>query len=68
MTGVLRHLFAVVVLPFTMAIVIPIWLARRSDIRLATGRGVLELGSQVIGLILLFSSGSCSSWRVCAAS
>jgi len=54
MTGVLRHLFAVVVLPFTMAIVIPIWLARRSDIRLATGRGVLELGSQVIGLILLF--------------
>ena len=54
MIGVLRHLFAVVVLPFTMAIVIPIWLARRSDIRLATGRGVLELGSQVIGLILLF--------------
>jgi protein-S-isoprenylcysteine O-methyltransferase Ste14 len=54
MTEVLRHLFAVVVLPFTMAVVIPVWLARRNDIRLAAGRSVLELGTQVIGLMLLF--------------
>ena len=53
MTEVLRHLFAVAVLPFTMAVVIPVWLARRNDIRLDAGRNVPELGIQVIGLMLL---------------
>jgi len=53
LTGWLRHLFAVAVLPFTVTAVIPVWLARRNDIRLAAGRTVPELGIQVIGLMLL---------------
>jgi hypothetical protein len=34
---ILRQLVAIVVLPFTVAVVIPIWVARRDGIRLGLG-------------------------------
>lgn len=53
MRWILRHVLAVVVLPFTVAVVIPVWLARRNDIRLAAASGLPELGMQAVGLALL---------------
>jgi protein-S-isoprenylcysteine O-methyltransferase Ste14 len=45
----LRHLVAVAVLPFTVAVLVPLWLARRE-------RTVLELGAS-LSLILLQAAG-----------
>jgi protein-S-isoprenylcysteine O-methyltransferase Ste14 len=53
MRWILRHLLAVVVLPFTVAVVIPVWLARRNEIRLAAASGLPEVGMQAVGLGLL---------------
>jgi protein-S-isoprenylcysteine O-methyltransferase Ste14 len=33
MSGLLRHLLAIVALPFTVAVLVPLWLARRNDTR-----------------------------------
>jgi len=48
-----RHLFAIAVLPFTVAVLIPIWLARRNGIALVVGSGVTQLLLQLAGLCLL---------------
>lgn len=50
---VVRHLVAVAALPFTVAVVIPVWLARRDSIRPALGGNVAELAGQTLGLLLL---------------
>jgi len=50
---VLRHLMAIVVLPFTVAVMVPLWLARRSGTVLAPGSGLAELVLQSIGVLLL---------------
>ena len=53
MLSILRHLIAVAVLPFTMAVLIPLWLARRSGIEFVVGAGVTQVLLQVAGLGLL---------------
>jgi protein-S-isoprenylcysteine O-methyltransferase Ste14 len=49
----LRHLFAIAILPFTVAVVIPIGLARRNGITLAVGSSASQVGLQVAGLLAL---------------
>jgi protein-S-isoprenylcysteine O-methyltransferase Ste14 len=52
-TRLLRHLLAVAVLPFSVTVLIPVWLARRSGTVLKVGVGVAQLGLQASGLVLL---------------
>jgi protein-S-isoprenylcysteine O-methyltransferase Ste14 len=49
----LRHLLAIGVLPFTMAVLVPVWLARRNGIPPALGATVGEVAAQLAGLALL---------------
>jgi protein-S-isoprenylcysteine O-methyltransferase Ste14 len=57
MTYVLRQLFAVAVLPFTVTVLIPLWLARRSGMTLGPGSGPSQVLPQVAGLCLLVVGG-----------
>jgi protein-S-isoprenylcysteine O-methyltransferase Ste14 len=59
----IRHLVAIAVLPFTVAVVIPVWIARRYGIEAAIGTSWRELAIQAagvaplaIGLLLFVSS------------
>ena len=49
----LRHLAAIVLLPVTAAVLVPLWLARRDGIRPAAGTGAAAIGGQALGLGLL---------------
>jgi protein-S-isoprenylcysteine O-methyltransferase Ste14 len=48
-----RHLFAILVLPFTVAVGIPLWLARRDMITFRVGSNASELLQQMAGLCFL---------------
>jgi protein-S-isoprenylcysteine O-methyltransferase Ste14 len=63
MITLLRHLLAIAVLPFTVAVVVPIWIARRNAVSLTVGRSAEDIAVQLIGtavlgigLLLFFSS------------
>jgi hypothetical protein len=49
----LRHLFAIGVLPFTVTVLIPLWLARRDHIELVLAAGPARLISQLVGFLLV---------------
>jgi protein-S-isoprenylcysteine O-methyltransferase Ste14 len=49
----LRHLFSIAALPFTVAVLIPWWLARRDGIRLTAGTTPAQLLGQGFGVLLL---------------
>jgi protein-S-isoprenylcysteine O-methyltransferase Ste14 len=49
----LRHLLSFAILPFTMAVLIPVWIARRSGVTPALGQSAAELAIQLTGLIVL---------------
>jgi protein-S-isoprenylcysteine O-methyltransferase Ste14 len=49
----LRHLLAIVALPFTVTIVVPLWIARRYGIAPALGADVGGLLVQLAGVVLL---------------
>jgi protein-S-isoprenylcysteine O-methyltransferase Ste14 len=51
--GILRHALAIAVLPFTMAVVIPVWIAQGEDLTLAPATSATGLAVQVCGLVLL---------------
>lgn len=51
--GVLRHALAIAVLPFTMAVLVPVWIARRDGLTLAPATSAAGLLVQVCGLALL---------------
>ncbi|HMB81984.1 MAG TPA: isoprenylcysteine carboxylmethyltransferase family protein [Vicinamibacterales bacterium] len=58
-----RHLLSVAILPFTVAVVVPVWLAGRDGVPLAPGSGAPEWALQaagagllVIGLVFFASS------------
>ena len=53
MLGLLRHLVAIAVLPFTVAVLIPVWLARRDRTALGLGSSVPQMAVQVTGVLLL---------------
>lgn len=49
----LRHLLSVAALPFTVAVLVPAWLARRNGVALALGDGAGRRAAQLAGLALL---------------
>ena len=49
----LRHLIAIAVLPFTVIVLVPLWVADRSHIAVRVGSGALQIGIQLIGVIAL---------------
>jgi protein-S-isoprenylcysteine O-methyltransferase Ste14 len=49
----LRHLLAIVVLPFTVTVLIPMWIARRSDATFTLGTNFLDLTLQLAGVAAL---------------
>jgi protein-S-isoprenylcysteine O-methyltransferase Ste14 len=53
MLWTLRHLLAIAVLPFTVTVIVPAWLARRNGVTLAAGSSLPDLALQATGLVLL---------------
>jgi protein-S-isoprenylcysteine O-methyltransferase Ste14 len=53
MLTVLRHVLAIAALPFFAAVLIPIWIARGSNVRLALVTTMPQLFAQIAGLGLL---------------
>lgn len=53
MIMLLRHLLAIAILPFTVAVLVPIWIAQRNGVALALGRSVGPVFLQVVGFALL---------------
>jgi hypothetical protein len=45
----LRQLFAVAVLPFTVAVIVPVWIARRNHIRFAIPADLVSVALVVAG-------------------
>jgi len=54
---ILRQVVAIAVLPFTVTVVVPVWLARRNGIAPALGAGVPRMLAQAGGLVLLTVGG-----------
>jgi protein-S-isoprenylcysteine O-methyltransferase Ste14 len=50
---IIRHLIAVAVLPVTVAVLIPLWLADRDRMALSMGSGIGDLMLQASGLVAL---------------
>lgn len=48
-----RHLLSIAILPFTVAVLVPLWIACRSGVDLSLGRGVPEWALQILGVGLL---------------
>ena len=53
MTTWLRHLLAIAVLPFTVTVLVPLWIARGNGSVIHAGASALEIGLQVAGAIPL---------------
>jgi len=53
MTTLLRHLLAIAILPFTVAVLVPYWIANRYGVTFGLGRSVGLVMFQVVGLVLL---------------
>jgi protein-S-isoprenylcysteine O-methyltransferase Ste14 len=53
MIALLRHLIAIAVLPFTVVVVVPVWIARRDAVVAATGVTAGEMAIQILGLAVL---------------
>jgi len=53
MITLLRQLLAIAILPFTVAVLVPVWIARRYGVALTPGRSVGPVFLQVVGLALL---------------
>lgn len=49
----LRHLLSIAILPFTVAVLVPVWIARRYHVEPSLGSGAPEWALQVAGLGLL---------------
>jgi protein-S-isoprenylcysteine O-methyltransferase Ste14 len=54
----IRHLLAVAVLPFTVAVLVPVWIARRNAVRFAPGGSPAEAALQLLG-VAVFAVGLC---------
>lgn len=52
MVELLRHLRAVAILPFTVTVLVPVWIARRYAIAPALGDSAGEVGLQLVGVLL----------------
>lgn len=52
MIELLRHLLAIAILPGTVMILVPIWIARRYGVAPALGQSVAQLAGQFVGIAL----------------
>lgn len=52
MIPLLRHLLAIAILPGTVMLLVPIWIARRYPVALALGESVRQVALQALGLAL----------------
>jgi protein-S-isoprenylcysteine O-methyltransferase Ste14 len=57
MLWILRHLLAIAVLPFSVTVLIPLWLAGRNATVLAIGSSLLQIVGQVFGVVVLVGGG-----------
>lgn len=64
MLMLLRHLLAVAVFPFVMAVVIPVWLARRDHVTLAAAETVPPLLVQLAGVLVLITGVVLFAWSL----
>jgi protein-S-isoprenylcysteine O-methyltransferase Ste14 len=53
MVTLLRHLIAIAVLPFTVTVLVPVWIARRYAVAPALGRSAGQVALQLVGVALL---------------
>src|SRR2546426_728815 len=53
MFTLLRHLLAIAILPFTVVVLVPFWIAERFGVALTLGRSVRSVLLQAVGLALL---------------
>ena len=53
MITLLRHLLAIVTLPFMVAVLVPFWIAERYGVTFSLGRSIGLVMPQVVGLILI---------------
>jgi protein-S-isoprenylcysteine O-methyltransferase Ste14 len=53
MMMLIRHLLSVVALPFMVAVVVPVWLARSNHISFTLGASGIQIVTQLAGLVLL---------------
>jgi protein-S-isoprenylcysteine O-methyltransferase Ste14 len=52
-TTLIRHLLAIAVLPFTVAVLVPVWIGRRYGTSPALGHSAGPLSLQVLGIVLI---------------
>jgi protein-S-isoprenylcysteine O-methyltransferase Ste14 len=48
-----RHLLSIAILPFSVAVLVPLWIARRFGVEFSLGVGAAESASQILGIGLL---------------
>ena len=48
----LRHLLSIAILPFSVAVLVPVWIARRNGVVPALGQSMGEVALQLIGVVL----------------
>lgn len=53
MVRLLRHVLAIAILPFTVAVLVPLWIARRCGVGLALAGSAGEAALQLLGVALL---------------
>jgi protein-S-isoprenylcysteine O-methyltransferase Ste14 len=53
MVTIIRHLLAIAILPFTVTVLVPLWIARRNDVAPRVGESLKTLALQFVGLALL---------------
>lgn len=46
-----RHLVAIAILPFTVAVLIPLWIGRRYHVALIMGSSAAQIASQIAGVV-----------------
>jgi protein-S-isoprenylcysteine O-methyltransferase Ste14 len=49
----LRHLLSIAILPFTVTVLVPLWIARRNGVSFSFGTGAAEIAVQLAGVALL---------------
>jgi protein-S-isoprenylcysteine O-methyltransferase Ste14 len=49
----MRHLVAIAVLPFTVTVIIPIWIGRQNQTRFVIGGSAAHVALQFVGVVLL---------------
>lgn len=53
MLMLVRHLVAIAVLPFTVTVLIPLWIGRRYHVALVMGPSAVQVANQLVGVVVL---------------